>query len=263
MAGGTVKSQRPMSAPEWVFHWRAAKTSQFSKWLALAIAAAGFTFLITKVRIQITAPEKSSPRKASVIYLRDDALGRALTLRAREGGPFPSRFELTEWQGLAALEAASMAQAQVPTPAYIPALEEMPLRNPLKPLELAAKGQLFFPPRDLTIVTRPDFTPLKLVPVIYPLAGISAESVPVELPPFEATVDAAMSADSWRFLVRLNPAGSVAECVALSKGGEPAGAALEAWLQRICFKPAPDNPERWIALAIEFTNSANHGTHPR
>ena len=121
-----------------------------------------------------------------------------------------------------------MAQAQVPKPAYIPALEEMPLRNPLKPLELAAKGQLFFPSRDLTIVTRPDFTPLKLVPVIYPLAGISAESVPVELPPFEATVDAAMSADSWRFLVRLNPAGSVAECVALSKGGEPAGAALEA-----------------------------------
>jgi hypothetical protein len=63
-----------------------------------------------------------------------------------------------------------------------------------------------------------------------------------------------MSSASWRFLVRLNPDGGVAECVSLEKGGEAGAPELEAWLHQIQFKPELGKPFRWIAVGIGFTN---------
>lgn len=263
MAGGAVKSHKPKAAPEWVFRWRASKTPQFQKLLALAIAGVAFAFLITKVRIRVRAPEKSSPQKASLIYLREDAQGRALTLRAREGGPFPSRFELAQWQGLAELESAALEATRVQVPPYIPALRELPVANRVTPLDLAAKGELFFPRHSPLVVNAPDSPPLKPAPVLYPLSGVSPDTLPVDLPHFDAAVDGTMASASWRFLVRLNPSGGVAECVSLGKGGEPGAAELDAWLHRIQFKPEPEKPFRWIAVGIGFTNQPADGTHTR
>ena len=108
MARGMVSSRKPPGSHQWVFRWRPLKQPLLPKLFGLALVGAAFVFLVTSVRIRVTALEKSTPRKASVIYLRDDAQGRALTLRAQEGGPFPSRFALSQWDGMAMLEAAAI-----------------------------------------------------------------------------------------------------------------------------------------------------------
>lgn len=252
--GGMVKSRESGRAPEWVFRWRASQTPLFPKVFATLLAGAAFAFLITSVRIRVVALEKSVPRKASVIYLRDDAEGRALTLRAHEGGPFPSRFEPSQWQGMARLEAEALDAVRFQPQPYVPAVPDLPPENLATPLELAAKGVSFFPKHAASPMAAPVHAKLKLAPVLYPLSGVSSATLPAALPPFEAAVDSAMSSASWRFLVRLNPDGGVAECVSLEKGGEAGAPELEAWLHRIQFAAEPAKPFRWIAVGIGFTN---------
>jgi hypothetical protein len=263
MTRGTVNPPKLAGTPEWFFRWRGSNQPLVPRLLALACVGVAFTVLLTTVRIRVDSPEKSTPRKASVIYLRDDAQGRALTLRAREGGPFPSRFELSQWQGLPELELAALdAVRYLPTP-YVPVAEDLPPDDGIRPMELAAKGRQFLPKRVPPPAVIPELGKLKIAPVLYPISGVTVESLPTELPPFEATVDSALSSASWRFLARLNPDGSVAECVSLEKGGESGSADLEAWLHRIVFKPEPSKPFRWIAVAVGFTNQPADGSDPR
>jgi hypothetical protein len=254
MAGGMVKPRKLAGAPEWVFRWTAGKRPLLPKLFAVVLVGAAFAFFITSARIRVTALEKSTPRKASVIYLREDAEGRALTLRAREGGPFPSRFEPSQWEGMAALESSALDAVRFQPPPYVPALADLPAGNLVQNVELAAKGQSFFPKRNPPSAHPQEHPKLKLAPLLYPLSGISAATLPEALPPFAAAVDGAMSSASWRFLVRLNPDGGVAECVSLEKGGEPGAPELEAWLHKIPFKPELAKPFRWIAVGIGFTN---------
>ena len=254
MAEGRVKRRKLAGTPERVFRWSASKTPLLPKLFALVLVGAAFAFLVTSVQIRVTALEKSAPRKASVIYLRDDAEGRVLTLRAREGGPFPSRFEPSQWQGMAALESTVLDAVRFQPPPYVPAVADLPAGNWVPQVELAAKGQSFFPKRNLPSAHSQELAMLKLAPALYPLSGISAATLPETLPPFQAAVDGAMSSASWRFLVRLNPGGGVAECVSLEKGGEPGISDLEAWLHKIQFKPELAAPFRWIAVGIGFTN---------
>lgn len=254
MAGGMVKARKSAGAPELVFRWGASNTPLFPKLFAMVFVAAAFAFLIGSVRIRVTALEKSSLQKAAVIYLRDDPEGRALTLRAREGGPFPSRFEPTQWEGMAGLESAALDAVRFQPQPYVPALADLPAGNRVQPLELAAKGQSFFPKRSPASGPAPEPAKLKLAPALYSLSGISAATLPEALPPFEAPVAGAMPSASWRFLVRLNPDGGVAECVSLEKGGEAGTPELEAWLHKIRFKPELGKPFRWIAVGIGFTN---------
>lgn len=263
MTGGMVKSGKPLDTPLWVFHWRGRKMSMFPGLLATVLVFAAFALLVALLQIRVVATEKSVPRKASVILLRDDAEGRALSLRAREGGPFPSRFELSNWPGLAGLEAAVQDAVRFRPPPYVPALADLPAENWIQPLALPAKGEQVFPKRAAAPESTPDLPPMKLAPALYALSGITSDALPRDLPPFEAVVDAAMTSGSWRFLVRLNPAGSVAECVSLEKGGDESAPALEAWLHRIQFPPEAGKTSRWIALGIGFTNQPADGTDAR
>lgn len=263
MASETIPRSRLKGTPQFVFHWRGSRTPLFPKLLAVAFSCVVFGLLITTVRIRVVAPEKSTPHKASVIYLGDDIESRALSLRAREGGPFPSRFDPSQWEGLLELETHAMNAIRFETQPYVPALQELPAENQLQPLQLAAKGELFFPKRSLVPRTAPDLAKLKLAPALYPLSGISNELLPRDLPAFIPAVDATMSSASWRFLVRLDPEGVVAECVSLEKGGEPGAPELEAWLHRLQFKPDPAKPFRWIAVGIEFTNQPADGPDAR
>ncbi|GAA5124407.1 hypothetical protein JIN84_12655 [Luteolibacter yonseiensis] len=259
----TVKPQRPAGAPEWIFRWRGDRQPLFPKLVAVAVAASAFTFLITVVRVKVDSPEKTALRRGSLIYFQNDVQGRTMALRASEGGPFPSRFELSQWQGLPALEAAAMTSVRYQAPPYVPDLKDIKPLNLVGTLRLAARGESFFPENR---VTSPGTTPvgeMKVAPFIYPLSGVAGEVLPAELPAFTAEVDAGKSSTSWRFLVRLNAAGSVAECVSLEKGGEPGAAELEAWLQRIIFKEDFTRPSRWISVGIGFTNQPADGTDAR
>ncbi|NJM37469.1 MAG: hypothetical protein HC845_06165 [Akkermansiaceae bacterium] len=198
-----------------------------------------------------------------MIYLRDDAQGRALTLRALEGGPFPSRFKPENWEGFALLESAGIEKLQLESPPYVPRLQDLPKANQLRSFTLAATGESFFPQRSAERIVAPDSTKLQLAPALYPLSGITLEQLPENLPPFPAAITSAMSSAQWRFLLRLSPAGNVIDCVSLEQGGETGAAELETWLRKIQFLPDLKNPDRWISLGIGFVNQPSDGTDAR
>jgi hypothetical protein len=263
MAGGMIKSRSVTDLPEHLFPWRSGSRPLLPGLIASAVGAVIFLILIFTVRIRVATLERPASRKAAVIYLRDDAQGRALSLRAREGGPFPSRFEPSQWEGMAALEATMLEAAVLQSQPYVPALPELPPETLVKPLEIAAKGARYFPEHPSVTVRAQDPVRLKLAPVLYPLAGISAENLPAALPAFESTVSGSVSSASWRFLVRLTPEGTVAECVSLEKGDEAGTRELESWLHRVQFKPKPAHPSGWVAIGIGFINQATDGTDAR
>lgn len=259
MPPGKLYLPRLKGTPPFIFQWGGNRTPWLSKLLALVFSCVAFGLLLTTVRIKSGPPEKLAPKKASVIFLGDDLESRALSLRAREGGPFPSRFEPSQWEGLAELETSAMNILHSQQKPYVPTVPELPKENQLEALPLAAKGELYFPKRSLVPQIAPDLPKLKLAPALYPLSGISSEAPPRDLPPFHSTINGAMAAASWRFLVRLSPGGVVAECVSLEKGGQPGAPELEDWLHRVQFNPDPAKPFRWIAMGIEFTNQSANG----
>jgi hypothetical protein len=177
MASSAVNPRKPKGTPEWLFEWRGTRLSRFPGLFATAIVAGAFTFLLP-LKVSLTELAKTAPKRASVIYLRDDAQGRALTLRAQEGGPFPSRFQPESWEGLKLLETAGMETARLQTPPYVPQLQDLPKANQLRSFELAAKGESFFPKRSQAQITAPDPIQLQLTPALYPLSGLSTARCP-------------------------------------------------------------------------------------
>lgn len=263
MASTAAHRPKLMNTPEWVFPWRGRNRHFFPMILAHLLVGAVFAGLIGTVRVKIVSPKPMAPRKASLIYLTDDAQGHALALQAQEGGPFPSRFRPSQWEGMASLEAEAIAASWQPAKPYVPILRDLPKKNSILPMELAAKGETFFPKRQLATRAAPDTTKLKPTPTIYPLSGVPSEAIPTKLPPFSGTVDSAMTSASWRFLVRLNPDGGVAECVSLEKGSEKGAPELETWLHSIQFQSVSQKPFRWIAVGIYFSNQPADGTNAR
>lgn len=257
----SIKHKR-REAPVWVFSWQRLGESPFSRWFATLLVAAGFTLLLTSVRIRVFPPVSLAASKASVIHVLNDAEGRALTLRAREGGPFPSRFELSDWEGAADLERAAFEAARWSPPPYAPVLRDLP-EEVVPRLRLSTKGGAVLPERRSPRGAGPAGAKATLAPVLYPLSGISAAEMPRDLPRFDGAVDATVTAEPWRFLVRLDSGGNVKECVSLAGGDEAGPSPLEVWLQRVSFNPAPAVPSRWIAVGVGFTNQSSDGTDAR
>jgi hypothetical protein len=261
MAKRVSMKHKRREAPEWLFPWGGLRASSFPKVFAILLAGGAFAVLLTSVRIRVAAPVPWAAPKAAVIQVLDDAEGRTLTLRAREGGPFPSRFEPAGWELASAIEQAAYQAARWRPPPYVPTLRELPEESALP--RLAKPGAPVLP------VRQPPAEPVlvagkrMLVPVLHPLSGITAAEMPRELPPFDGEVPPAMAAAPWRFLLRVDAAGGVFDCVSLTGGDEPGKAALAAWLRRVSFKPAPAGATRWIALGLGFSNQSADGTDAR
>lgn len=257
-------SKKQRILPEWVFPWRFQKQPWFPRLIALAVAGAAFAYLLTSVRIRVVAPDRLPTRKASVIYVTDDAQGRALSLRAREGGPFPSRFEPGQWEGLAEMESAALASARLAPEPYLPAMSDLPEEDPVAPLKLAATGESFFPKRVRPIFEASAGAAPRLAPELFALEGTSNAILPEALPDFGAVVDASFTSSTWRFLVRLNSEGGVTECVSLERADDRGAGVLESWLQGVRFAKDQENqPSRWISIGIQFTNPPVHGPDAR
>jgi hypothetical protein len=244
--------EKRKAAPEWVFTWRRPGNPALSKWIAVLVTGALFALLLTSVRIQVAPPVTWAAPKASVIYVTDDAEGRTLKLLAREGGPFPSRFIPSTWDGAAALEQEVSKVARWDSPPYVPSLRDFPRQSP-PPLQLADTGEPVLP-KCLPTASAPLPVKLKPAPVIHPLSGISLDEIPRSLPPIDAAMEPAITSETWRFLVRLDSAGHVQDCVSLAGGDQAGPSIMEAWLRRVTFHPDPENPARWIAVGVGFTN---------
>jgi hypothetical protein len=263
MAKRVSMKHKRMEAPEWVFSWRRPRAPQWPFFIALAISGAVFALLLSSVRIRVSSPVSWTAAKASVIRVLDDVDGRALTLMAREGGPFPSRFDPGEWQWALETGREVYQSARWQAPPYVPTLRELPQRG-------AAAASRWIAPRGSVLPVRKP-TPLAPhtlenrapQPVLIPLSGIDATSLPRELPPFDAVVDPAMTAEPWRFLLRLGASGAVLDCFPLAGGDKAGPSALDDWLRRVSFKPDPAQASRWIAVGVGFANPPDHGSDAR
>jgi hypothetical protein len=263
MAKRVSMKHKRMEAPEWVFPWRKPRGPQWPFFMALAISGTVFALLLSSVRIRVSSPVSWSAAKASVIRVLDDVDGRALTLMAREGGPFPSRFDPKEWEWARETGREIYQAARWKAPPYVPALRELRQNEPA----LASRGLW---PRGPVLPAR---SPAPAVPqtlekrmpqpVLYPLSGIDAASLPRELPPFDAAVAPAMAAEPWRFLLRLGSSGAVLDCFPLAASDEAGPSALDGWLRRVTFPPDPAKANRWIAVGIGFANPPDHGSDSR
>jgi hypothetical protein len=261
MAKRVSMKHKRREAPEWLFPWGGLRASSFPKVFAVLLVGGGFAVLLTSVRIRVAAPVPWAAPKAAVIQVLDDADGRSLTLRAREGGPFPSRFEPAGWELSSAIEEAAYQAARWRPPPYLPTLRELPGESALP--RLAKPGAAVLPTHQAPAETVPVAEKRMLVPRIQPLSGITAAEMPQELPPFDGEVPPAMAAAPWRFLLRVDAAGGVLDCVSLTGGDEPGKAALAAWLRRVSFQPGAAGTTRWIALGLSFSNQPADGTDAR
>ena len=258
MAAPTTSHEPRRDAPEWVFQWRLSMGSSLHKWTATLMVGGGFALFLTSSRIRVVPPMPWAARKATVIHVANDAEGRALTLQAREGGPFPSRFDLNAWDGAAAMERRAFADSRWSPPPYVPELRKLPDQPPPR-VTLAATGQPTLPP--LPAPAEAAMPPVKLRPTpdLYPLSASAAAALPRELPPFAPAVIAALPAEPIRFLVRLDAAGSVMDCVAMLGGDEAGPSPVEAWLRHVAFRPDAAKPSRWVVVDVGFTNQPADG----
>lgn len=252
---------------DWVFRWTPLGSPWFPKAFAVALSAAGFAFLLGSVRVAVRSSDPWTPRRASVIHVGNDPAGITLTRRAREGGPFPSRFDPGDWPGISSLEGAVFGTLRWKAPAYRPGLRELPAPEArIDPVPLSDRGTRVFPePRS----TPPDAGPrgmVNVVPVLDALAGVSRRDLPDPLPPF-AGVNGELTAGTQLFLARLRPDGSMIDCVPLAGGDADNDDRLQrlgSWLRSLRFASDPAAaPVRWITVGVRFVNqTTGHGPQP-
>jgi hypothetical protein len=244
-----------------LFRWRGQPKAAFPKLLPLVLATLAFAVLLGFVRVKVAAPQFNIASKASLIQLPAAGEGVAWALRAKEGGPWLAKYNPADWSAYPALDAEVLQATRIPAQPYVPVLRQLPPPEPAKPQLLAAIGEPVLPRRIAAAAVHHDAAACHLAPVLYPLSALGAVGLPQALPPFTAEIDAAMAAADWRFLLRLHPAGGVADCVSLTKA---AGVGLlERWLRGVTFDPKLAAGGGWLAIGIEFNNQPINGTDTR
>lgn len=246
--------EKRKEAPEWIYSWRPQRTPALPKWIATAAVTMGFVLLITSVRIRVSAPAPWVASKASVIQVGDDAESRALVQKAIEGGPFPARFDLADWEESAGVGKLLAGALRWSPPVYQPKLIDLPEES-IPPVKLAAAGRPVFPKRAAPVVDPPAANSVRQVPVISPLSAGPVKWMPRELPEFPDPVTADLADKPWRFLLRLDSSGRVIEAFPLV-GLESNKPSPVSWLRRVTFAPEPEKPSRWIAVDLSFANQA-------
>ena len=253
--------ERLQAMRHWIFRWRGLDGTPFPGLMATIIVGAAFAFFAATIRIRVNAPQQWVERKASIIHLPAEGEGRIWALRAQEGGPFPAKFDPMEWAKSLGADDLLMGATRLSPAPYEPKLRELPAEDGIPSLTLLDKGMPVFPKRVPRTMEVPKAAPVRVVPLLYPLAGLSLEELPKELPPFAGPVDGLMASASWRFLIRLREDGSVSESIPLlnDKGGE----VLAKWLGGVKFSPSAAKRAEWIGIGVGFANQPANGPDPR
>jgi len=245
-----------------VFPWRGPGSPAYTAILPVALATLAFAFLLGLVRVKVAAPQFNMASKASWIQLPASGDGVSWAQRAKEGGPLLTRYEPADWPAYAAMAEEVLQATRIGPRGYVPALRGLPPEGLPEPQVLADKGEPVLPRRAPLAAERHDLAESKLAPLLYPLSAVGAAGLPQQLPEFPGVVDAAMAATDWRFLLRLDPAGGVADAVSLTKAPGTAASLLENWLRGVSFDPKLAADGGWLAVGIKFNNQPVHGTEP-
>ncbi len=259
MAHRTPTTSKPLGTPEWIYPWQRSESAFFGTLLAAVLLAGVFIFAFASIRVKIMVPKPIVPRKASLIFLTNSSEGRALALKAQEGGPFPSRFRPDQWDGMALLEAGVMATSRLPREIYVPQLKSLPEVNMADLRRSSPSLEMTFPKSVAATPPLQNVRKMKLAPQLYPLSGVTEQELPTTLPNFPTAIDGAIASTPWRFLLQLGPQGQVTECLSLGKGDDPGALELRQWLSSLTFQAAETQTSRWISLGIGFTNQADDG----
>lgn len=263
-AASRKSAARP--APAWVFRWRRLGSPLFPKLLALGITCALFAAAASFLKIRIDFHAPWMPEAASVIHAGVDPAGSVLATVAVENGPYPSRFDLADWQGFQALEKSAEYHPASRFSRYVPQFRELPESRIFPAVPLAESGRPVLPPLPAPPPQKPVGS-VVTVPVLYPLSGISASGLPSKLPALGFPVDGELAAGTWRFLIRLRPDGTVLDAVSLAGGDEDGSdrtLRLISWLRTIRFPAAPaETAVRTAGVALGFINEPEYGDYPR
>jgi hypothetical protein len=234
----------------------------------VAVFGAGFlmAMMVGSVRIRMSSATTGPINKGTLTYAADDEVGRHLAQLAREGGPFPSRFDPAEWIGAQSTEQALFQATEWSAPAHVQKLARLPAEKPAAMPLVSPRMQPIRPPRSSSPLSESVVIPLVLKPRIHPLAGLASDNLPSELPDF-GEVDPVMAAEAWRFLLYIGDTGRIQECISLTGGDEESakrGERIAAWLRGVSF-PLPDTEiPRWFSVGVGFANApAIHGPDAR
>ena len=258
MQGKVSIKQKRREAPAWVFAWKPLGRPWQARVFPVLLTGGLFALGFVVLSVQVTPLKPWNARKGVLIQAIGNEDGRALALRAREGGPFPSRFDLRGWSRKAGLDEALLnGVLSAPAP-YVPKLGQLP------PEDSSADSGLIDAGIPVLPAIKPDAPPsvpagggCELMPVIRALSGIRAADLPVNLPAFAPASDSKWAAGNWRFVVRLDASGNVLEAVALS--GED-DSALADWLMGVVFPSKNTKAPRWVGVEVGFINRKTDGT---
>lgn len=235
------------------FAWMLPEVSGWATLMAILIAGALAAFMFTSLRVRVVPPPRVIERKAEVILIPSGDAGREWEIRAREAGPFPTRFEPTSWPGFRQLEEAALVSLETPG-ARRPELHEWPAEPTSIATPVAMKGQRILPKVDW----KPEPPPIRLGDTregwdleLQRLTVLPDDAWPVVLPEFTGELDPTAAAGAWRFLVEVGPDGRVEQCLMLNASSEPGGTGLEQWLRGVRFGPSAAKAG-WIGVGILF-----------
>ncbi|KAB2641966.1 MAG: hypothetical protein DVB25_00130 [Verrucomicrobia bacterium] len=253
---------RSRTPAELLFDWRRAPRSLIATGVHLLLASLAFAVLLGLVRIKVAAPQFKMASKASWIQLPASGNGVSWVLRAKEGGPLLARYEAAQWQAYAALAQDVLQATRITCHTYVPSLRDLPSPPLAHPQALANNSAPVLPRRVPPYAARHELPAGRLAPVLYPLSEVGAVGLPRDLPVFVGEIDAAMSATEWRFVLRLDATGGVAEAVSLTKAAATEATPVETWLRGVVFDPKLAADGGWLAVGIKFNNQPTDGTHP-
>ncbi|KAB2642468.1 MAG: hypothetical protein DVB26_02475 [Verrucomicrobia bacterium] len=245
-----------------LFPWRGGSRSLLTPIVPIVLATAVFAGLLGLLRIKVAEPQFKMTRKASWIQLPASSNGVSWALRAKEGGPLLARYEPAEWGAYSALAQEVLQATRIPTHTYVPSLRNLPSAPLAQAQSLADKGDPLLPHRVALAQPRLDLPASHLAPVLYPLSAVGPAGLPRALPALAGHIDAVMAATDWRFLLRLDTRGGVADVVSLTKATGTAALPLENWLRGVVFDSKLAADGGWLAVGIRFNNQPSNGTDP-
>jgi len=243
-----------------IFDWRTPRTPRLTKLAMIAFAAVIFVLPLSVVRIQTGKPPIMEAQSASMMMLTPGQDPMQWLEMARALGPFPTRFDPTEWEPSQAIFAEAMGDIRDRSiPPHQPRFQDLPTDGAPPEVPIVAKGS-----RVLPAIAPPEFKTMQAIrmqprPMLYPLS-VDAGALPDSRIPFDAEVSSETAYQAWRFLLQIAPDGTVLQAVALIGHNTPGRSELTEWLQAHRFPAQEKLSDRWVAVAVTFQNEPTHGT---
>lgn len=263
MTVGPSNTGRPdrRATREWIFDWRGRAADQGSTtWMALGVVTIVFVLMIGAVRIRIAATPSRPAQQASAARVTDDSIGRMLRLLAREGGPFPSRFDPGSWDAYPAIERPAIEPALPGLTPYQPVLLRLPEHARTTPPTNVGMPVLPRPPKP--DAPTPTFVRNATIPTLTALTGIRSIDLPLSLPNLPDEVMSVIAAALPNVLIHIDRSGAVLDATILDPLDPGVSALLRDWMRGLIFQADDSESARRGVVIIGTQPEPANGADP-